>query len=102
MAGQVSKTKASYSVSEQTSRATASLLSGSPGGGAGSLSASKSFSERREPLFHPRDFVLLGNCQAIVLPYDGKRAHDARRCYLKPDFLSRDRPYWRARESGEL
>ena len=102
LCGQVSKMKASYSVSEQTSRATASLLSGSPGGGAGSLSASKSFSERREALFHPRDFALLGNCQAIVLPYDGTRTHDARRCYLKPDFLPRERPYWRAREAGAL
>ena len=102
LCGQVSKMKASYSVSEQTSRATASLLSGSPGGGAGSLSASKSFSQHREALFHPRDFALLGNCQAIVLPYDGKRALDARRCYLKPDFLPRERPYWRAREAGEL
>ena len=102
LCGQVAKMKASYSVSEQTSGAAASLLTGSPGGGTGSLSASKSFSERREPLFHPRDFALLGNCQAIVLPYDGKRAHDARRCYLKPDFLPRDRPYWRAREAGEL
>ena len=89
LCGQVSKMKASYSVSEQTSRATASLLSGSPGGGAGSLSATKSFSQHREALFHPRDFALLGNCQAIVLPYDGRRAHDARRCYLKPDFLPR-------------
>ncbi len=102
LCGSVSKMKASYSVSEQTSRATASLLSGSPGGGTGSLSASKSFSQQREPLFHPRDFALLGNCQAIVLPYDGRRAHDARRCYLKPDFLPRERPYWRAREDGEL
>ena len=100
--GQVAKMKASYSVSEQTSGAAASLLTGSPGGGTGSLSASKSFSERREPLFHPRDFTLLGNCQAIVLPYDGKRALDARRVYLKPDFLPRDRPYWRAHEAGEL
>ncbi len=102
LCGQVSKMKASYSVSEQTEGAAASLLSGSPGGGSGSLSASKSFSERREPLFHPRDFARLGNCQAIVLPYDGKRALDARRCYLKPDFLPSDRPYWRAREAGEL
>ena len=102
MCGQVARMKASYSVSEQTSQATASLLTGSPGGGTGSLSASKSFSERREALFHPRDFTLLGNCQAIVLPYDGKRALDARRVYLKPDFLPRDHPYWRAREAGEL
>ena len=99
--GSVAKMKASYSVSEQTSRATASLLSGSPGGGTGSFSASKSFSEQREPLFHPPDFALLGNCQAI-LPYDGRRALSARRCYLKPDFLARDRPYWRARDAGEL
>ena len=27
---------------------------------------------------------------------------DARRVYLKPDFLPRERPYWRAREAGEL
>ena len=102
LCGQVAKMKASYSLSEQTPQATASPLTGAPGGGTGSLSASKSFSERREALFHPRDFTLLGNCQAIVLPYDGNRAPDARRCYFKPDFLLRDRPYWRAREAGEL
>ena len=94
--------KASYTVSEQTARAGASLLSGSAGGGTGSVGASKAFSECREPLFHPRDFALLGNCQAIVMPYDGSRSRDARRCYLKPDFLPRDRPYWRARDAGEL
>ena len=100
--GQVARMKASYTVSEQTQRAGASLLSGSAGGGTGSVGASKAFSERREPLFHPRDFALLGNCQAIVMPYDGSRSLDARRCYLKPDFLPRERPYWRAREAGEL
>ena len=102
LCGQVERVKASYTVSEQTARAGASLLSGAAGGGTGSISASKAFSERREPLFHPRDFALLGNCQAIVMPYDGSRSLDARRCYLKPDFLPRDRPYWRAREAGEL
>ena len=102
LCGQVARMKASYTVSEQTQRAGASLLSGAAGGGTGSVGASKAFSERREPLFHPRDFALLGNCQAIVMPYDGSRSLDARRCYLKPDFLPRDRPYWRAREAGEL
>ena len=102
LCGQVARMKASYTVSEQTQRAGASLLSGSAGGGTGSVGASKAFSERREPLFHPRDFALLGNCQAIVMPYDGSRSLDARRVYLKPDFLPRDRPYWRAREAGEL
>ena len=82
--------------------ASASLLSGSPGAGTGSLSASKSSTERREPLFRPRDFTQLGNFQAIGLPYDGKRVEDGRRCYLKPDFLTQDRPYWRARQAGDL
>ena len=102
LCGQVPRMKASYTVSEQTARASASLLSGSAGGGAGSVGASKAFSEHREPLFHPRDFTLLGNCQAIVQPYDGSRSLDATRCYLKPDFLPADRPYWRALAAGEL
>ena len=102
MCGQVEKTKASWTVSEQTARASASLLSGSAGGGSGSVGTAKAFSQRREALFHPRDFTLLDNCQAIVQPYDGRRTLDARRVYLKPHFLPRDRPYWRAREAGEL
>ena len=60
------------------------------------------FSERREPLFHPRNLPLLGNCQAIVMPYDGSRSLAARRCYLKSDFLPGNRPYRRAREAEEL
>jgi hypothetical protein len=102
MCGQVEKVKATWTMSEQTARAFASLLSGSAGGGSGSVGTGKTFSQRREALFHPRDFTLLDNCQAIVQPYDGRRTLDARRVYLKPHFLPRDRPYWRAREAGEL
>ncbi len=102
MCGQVPRMKASYTVSEQTSRAAVSVLSGSAGGGTGSVGASKAFSERREPLFHPRDFTVLDNYQAIVIPYDGRRTLDACRVYLKPHFLPRDRPYWRARAAGEI
>ena len=102
LCGQVARIKASYTVSEQTARASASLLSGAAGGGTGSVGASKAFAERREPLFHPRDFTVLGNWQAIVQPYDGSQSLDATRCYLKPDFLPRTRPYWRARAAGEL
>ena len=38
--------------------------------------------ERREPLFQPRDFALLGHRHAVR----GTRSLDARRCYLKSDF----------------
>ena len=102
LCGQVERVKASWTVSEQTARASASLLSGSAGGGSGSVGTSKAFSARREALFMPRDFALLDNCQAIVQPYDGVRSLDARRVYLKPYFLPRELPYWRAREAGTL
>ena len=66
-------------------------MSAQAGGGRGSVGASKSFHERREALFQPRDFALLGNCQAICLPYDGVQSLPPRRVYLKP-YLSARRP----------
>ena len=44
LCGQVARMKASYTVSEHTPRASASLLSGAAGGGTGSVGASKAFS----------------------------------------------------------
>ena len=69
LCGQVAKIKGSYTISETSKRAGVSPLSGRAGGsGGGSIGATKSFQERREAVFHPRDFALLGNCQAICLP----------------------------------
>ena len=53
-------------------------------------------------MFHPRDFALLGNCQAICLPYDGRQSAEPVRVYLKPHYLPRDRGYWRLREEGRI
>ena len=78
------------------------LLSAQAGGGRSSVGASKSFQERREALFQPRDFALLGNCQAICLPYDGVQSLPPRRVYLKPHYLPADLPYWTAKETGQL
>ena len=57
---------------------------------------------QRTSLFHPRGFALLSRLRPSSCPYDASRSLDARRCYLKPDFLPPDRPYWRAREAGEV
>ncbi|MCY3758304.1 MAG: type IV secretion system DNA-binding domain-containing protein [Acidobacteria bacterium] len=102
MCGSVGRMKPSYSFSENVARGGVSLLSGRPGGGRGSVGASKSFREQREPVFHPRDFTLLANYQAICLPYDGTVSLSARRVYLKPHYLDRETGYWRQRERGEL
>ena len=93
--GQVNRMKASFSISENTGKASASILTGRMGGGTASAGLSKSYQERREALFHQRDLSLLGTCQAICQIFDGGVVRDATRVYLKPDYRPRDEPYFR-------
>ena len=86
-AGQVLKIKGTYAINETSKQSGINFLSAQAGGGRGSVGASKSFQEHREALFQPRDFALLGNCQAICLPYDGVQSLPPRRVYLKPHYL---------------
>ncbi len=102
LCGQVAKIKESYTISETSKRSEVSPLSGRAGGGGGSMGATKSFREQREAVFHPRDFALLSNCQAICLPYDGAQSLEPRRVYLKPHYLSAEHSYWRAKEAGQI
>ena len=102
LCGQAAKIKGSYTISESSKRAEVSPLSGRAWGGGGSIGATKSFREQREAVFHPRDFALLGNCQAICLPYDGAQSLEPRRVYLKPYYLPAEHSYWRAKEAGRL
>ena len=93
LCGQVAKIKESYTISETSKRSEVSPLSGRAGGGGGSMGVTKSFREQREAVFHPRDFALLGNCQAICLPYDGAQSLEPRRVYLKPHYLPAEHSY---------
>ena len=102
LCGQVAKIKPSYTITESAKQSEVSMLSAQAGGGAGSVGASKSFREQREAVFQPREFALLSNCQAVCLPYDGARSLPATRVYLKPYYLSRTFPYWRAKAEGRL
>ena len=102
LCGQVAKIKESYTISETSKRSEVSPLSGRAGGGGGSMGATKSFREQREAVFHPRDFALLSNCQAICLPYDGAQSLEPRRVYLKPHYLPAEHAYWRAKEAGQI
>ena len=102
MCGQVGRTKASVSFSESSGKSGVSLLSGKAGGAKGTLGMSRSYSERREALFHPRDFALLDTAEAIILPFDGVRGLSALRAYCKPFYLPRALSWFDARESGRL
>ena len=101
MCGKVARLTPSYSFSEQ-GKPGFSVVTGKAGGGKASIGASKSYRDQREPMFHARQFTLLENCQAVAVPYDGTRALPATRLYLKPYYLPHDRPYWRAREAGQI
>ena len=102
MCGNVLRLSPSYSFSE-SSRPAFSLLTARAGGGqGGSIGATKNYRAQREPMFHPRAFSLLKNYQSIALPYDGTQSLSATRLYLKPHYLPRDEPYWRARAKGDL
>ena len=103
MCGQVPRMKPNYSITETIDRGGVSLLTGRPGGGGRTqLGTTKGFRESREAAFHPRDFTLLSNYQAICLPYDGQQSAAPVRVYLKPYYLPRDRSYWRLREEGRI
>ena len=100
LCGQVSRMRASYSVSENTGRAGVSLLSGRTGGSGTSAGISKSYQERKEALFTQRDFTLLENYSGIAQLFDGSKVHEATRVYLTPDYIDDQLTYWRAREAG--
>lgn len=102
MCGKVARLSPSYSFSESSKPAFSLVAARAGGGQGGSLGASKTFREQREPMFHPRTFTLLENYQAIALPYDGARSLPATRLYLKPHYLPHDRSWWRQRDAGEI
>ena len=101
MCGKVLRLSPSYSFTE-SAKPGFSLITARAGGAKGTLGTSKSYREQREPMFHARQFTLLENCQAIVLAYDGAQALPATRVYLKPHYLPRNLPYWRARAASRI
>lgn len=87
LCGTTERTHISYTVSESSSNANVGWLSGRTASSKGSVSASKQYQKRREPLFDLNCFYQLWNAQAIVVAFNGIRPLPPTYCYLKPDFL---------------
>lgn len=94
--------KSSWSLNETSKGAGVSPLTATVGSGKKDMGWGKRFALQWQALFQPRDFAKLENCQAICLPYDGKRALEATRVYLKPYYLPRDLGYWDAKRKGKI
>jgi type IV secretory pathway TraG/TraD family ATPase VirD4 len=87
LCGKADRTAISYTVSESSSNANVGWLSGRTSSSKGSVSASKQYQKRKEPLFEEKVFFDLKNAQAVVIAFDGVRPLPPTYCYLKPDFL---------------
>ncbi|MBW4028972.1 MAG: TraM recognition domain-containing protein, partial [Acidobacteria bacterium] len=98
--GKADRTHISYTVSESSSNANVGWLSGRTSSSKGSVSASKQYQKRKEPLFEERSFFDLKNAQAIVSAFDGVSPLPPTYCYLKPDFLPLSMTWFDQEEIG--
>ena len=87
LCGKADRTSISYTVSESSSNANVGWLSGRTSSSKASVSASKQYQRRKEPLFEEKVFFDLKNAQAITVAFDGVSPMPPTYCYLKPDFL---------------
>jgi hypothetical protein len=87
LCGKLDRTAISYTVSESNPNANVGWLSGRTSSSKGSVSASKQYQTRKEPLFEEKVFFDLKNAQAVAVVFDGISPLPPTYCYLKPDFL---------------
>jgi type IV secretory pathway TraG/TraD family ATPase VirD4 len=87
LCGKEDRTHISYILSESSSQANVGLLSGRTSSSKGSISASKQYQKRKEPLLEEKVFFDLKNAQSVVVAFDGVSPLPPTYCYLKPDFL---------------
>ncbi len=87
LCGKADRTRISYTVSESSTNANVSWLSGRTSSSKGSVSAAKQYQKHMEPLFEEKAFFDLRNAQAVVVTFDGISPLPPTYCYLKPDFL---------------
>jgi TraM recognition site of TraD and TraG len=87
LCGKADRTRISYTVSESSTNANVSWLSGRTSSSKGSVSASKSYQKHKEPLFEEKVFFDLKNAQSVVVAFDGISPLAPTYCYLKPDFM---------------
>jgi hypothetical protein len=90
LCGKADRTRISYTVSESSTNANVSWLSGRTSSSKGSVSASKAYQKHKEPLFEEKVFFDLKNAQSVAVIFDGVNPLPPTYCYLKPDFLPID------------
>ncbi|HKW02306.1 MAG TPA: TraM recognition domain-containing protein [Vicinamibacterales bacterium] len=102
LCGKVERLKPSYTLTEAGQDARVSLMTGRPAAHRTTVSATKTYSVRREYVFEPKVFAELQNGQAIVLPYDGLNPHPPTYCFLKPHYLDVQTSYFDHAATGGL
>ncbi|MGH9476178.1 MAG: TraM recognition domain-containing protein [Terriglobales bacterium] len=102
LCGKEDRLKVSYGLSEASTDARVSLLTGKTVSNKDTISATKTYATQKDFIFDERSFTLLRNAECIVIPFDGVNQHEATYCYLKPWYLDREKSYWAQLRAGEL
>ena len=103
LCGQVAKIKPSYTITESAKQSEVSMLSAQAGGGQGSVGASKSFPRAtRGGVSALASSPCSPTARPSACPTMAPGHCSATRVYLKPHYLPRTLPYWRAKAEGKL
>jgi len=102
LCGKEDRLKVSYGLSEASTDARVSLLTGKTVSNKGTISATKTYGTQKDFIFDERSFTLLRNAECIVIPFDGVNQREATYCYLKPWYLDREKSYWAQLRAHEI
>ncbi|HEY7959439.1 MAG TPA: TraM recognition domain-containing protein, partial [Sphingomicrobium sp.] len=102
LCGKEDRLKVSYGLSEASTDARVSLLTGKTVSNKGTISATKTYATQKDFIFDERSFTLLRNAECIVIPFDGVNQRDATYCYLKPWYLDCEKSYWAQLRAGDI
>lgn len=99
MAGRTEQLIPSVSISESGNDARASWLTGRTQSHKASVTITKNYSPQQRPMFEAKQFMELGNMQAIAIAYDGRDPIPPTLLCLKPQFAPREMSYFEQREA---
>lgn len=102
LCGKEDRLKVSYGLSEASTDARVSLITGKTVSNKGTISATKTYATQKDFIFDERSFTLLRNAECIIIPFDGVNQHEATYCYLKPWYLDREQSYWAQLNEGAI
>ncbi len=100
LCGKELQIRTSRTVSESGQDTTISMTAGGATAMKASVGTSKAYAEQMQPIFETTAFSSLGNAQAIVQAFDGRKPLEPSYIYLKPYYLDLNKTYFEQLAAG--